>query len=137
MLHPALLSNYPRLIGRPTFINPTLIKKTLIIYLGLLSFLYATLCASSPVSASARPYISPEIRYADQLRQRVELPERLSINTSTLNELMTLPGMDQSTALKMMRSRPFKSVQDLYNLPLMEPREVRRLIEAIQPKIAF
>ncbi|MBY0449834.1 MAG: helix-hairpin-helix domain-containing protein [Cyanobacteria bacterium] len=128
MFHPTLLTKYRRFFG-----PATPVKISLILYLGLISLLYTT----SPVSASPKPYISPEIRYADQLRQRVQIPERLSINASTLNELMTLPGIDESTALKMMRSRPFKSVQDLYNLPLMEPREVRRLIEAIQPKIAF
>ncbi len=83
-------------------------------------------------------YIPPEIVYADDLRQRVTLPQRLNLNRAGLNDLKTLPGFDEELALKVMRNRPFEDVQDFYRkMPEVGTPRIDRLIQQIQPKVIF
>ncbi len=104
--------------------------------------LSACLLASAVQPARAgltmNPYIPPEIVYADNLRQNVKLPpQKIDINHISLNQLRILPGFDENLALKVMRSRPFEDVQDLYKLPGLSKKEVDRLIDQLQPLIIF
>jgi len=41
----------------------------------------------------------------------------LDLNTATVSELMTIPGVGQSTAEKIISARPFSKVEDLLNVP--------------------
>lgn len=95
-------------------------------------------CREARAGLTMNPYIPPEIVYADNLRQNIKLPpEKIDINHISLNQLRILPGFDENLALKVMRSRPFEDVQDLYKLPGLSKKEVDRLIDQLQPQIIF
>ena len=80
----------------------------------------------------------PDLTYADDLRQKVTIPSQVSINHGTLNQLMVLPGFDEEIALKIMRNRPFKGLQDFYNkMPGLSRKNIDRLIQQVQPKLLF
>ena len=65
------------------------------------------------------------------------MPRKVNVNRAGLNELQTLPGLNESLALKLMRLRPLKNVEDFYALPWFDQREVQLLIESLQHRIEF
>lgn len=96
----------------------------------------------TPLQAGAHvyfeTYMPPELAFADDLRQKVNIPEKVNINRGTLNQLLVLPGFDEEIALKVMRHRPFEGVQDFYKkMPGLEKKNIDRLIQQIQPKVLF
>jgi DNA uptake protein ComE-like DNA-binding protein len=83
-------------------------------------------------------YIPPEVAFADDLRQRVTVPEKVNINRGSLSELKVLPGFDEEIALKVLRARPFEDIQDFYKkMPGLDKKSIDRLIQQVQPKILF
>jgi len=115
-------------------------SKPTIIFGCLLICLVLTLNTSGTAMAAALwdSYITPEITFADDLRQRVTIPSKVNINHSNLNELKVLPGFNEEIALKVMRGRPFEGIQDFYKkLPGLDKKNIDRLIEQVQPKILF
>ena len=50
----------------------------------------------------------------------LSMPGALDVQTSTINELLTLPEMNETLALAIVRARPFSSIEELgrkLNLP--------------------
>lgn len=83
-------------------------------------------------------YVPPELAFQDDLRQTISLPQRINVNLDSLNQLKTLPGLNEDIALKVMRNRPYTDVQDFYRkLPGLDKKRIDRLIQQIQPKIKF
>ncbi len=83
-------------------------------------------------------YVPPELAFQDDLRQSITLPQRINVNLDSLNQLKTLPGLNEDIALKVMRNRPYADVQDFYRkLPGLDKKRIDRLIQQIQPKIRF
>ncbi len=83
-------------------------------------------------------YVPPELAFQDDLRQSITLPQRINVNLDSLNQLKTLPGLNEDIALKVMRNRPYTDVQDFYRkLPGLDKKRIDRLIQQIQPKIKF
>ncbi|MGE0201744.1 MAG: ComEA family DNA-binding protein [Candidatus Melainabacteria bacterium] len=85
-------------------------------------------------------YIPPEVAYARELAQKITVPRKVNLNQADVNELITLPGVDENIALKMIRLRtrgPMEGVKDLYQLPWLQPRDVQRLIYQIQSHVVF
>jgi DNA uptake protein ComE-like DNA-binding protein len=82
-------------------------------------------------------YMPPELAYADDLRQKVKLSGQVNINRASLNQLETLPGLDQELALKIMRHRPFENIQEFYRMSGVEKKQIDRLIRQLQPKVIF
>jgi DNA uptake protein ComE-like DNA-binding protein len=107
----------------------------------LTTALVGTLMGNLPQAWAAtfwEPYIPPEVAFADNLRQKVTIPSAIHINQDGLNQLKTLPGFDEDIALKVMRNRPFETIQDFYSkLPGLDKKRIDRLIEQVQPKLIF
>lgn len=82
-------------------------------------------------------YFPPEVVYGHYLSDRMTMPGPVNLNQASLEELKTLPGMNESVGLKLIRLRPLKNMEDLYRLPAVEPRMVQRLIEKIQTQVQF
>ncbi len=90
--------------------------------------------------AATKPFIHPDFIYSHQLRQKYTVPSQINLNRASLEELKTLPGVDENLALKLIRlrnHRAFTSKRDLYELPFMEKREIDHLIQRIRTRIAF
>lgn len=106
--------------------------------LALSLFCATWLPAAAHAHALAETYMPPELAFADDLRQKVTIPEKVNINRGSLNQLLVLPGFDEEIALKVMRHRPFEDVQDFYRkMPGLEKKNIDRLIQQIQPKVLF
>ncbi|HEY9688324.1 MAG TPA: helix-hairpin-helix domain-containing protein [Coleofasciculaceae cyanobacterium] len=82
-------------------------------------------------------YMPPELAYADDLRQKVKLPDKVNINRASLNQLEGLPGLDQELALKIIRHRPFENFQEFYRMSGVEKKQLDRIIRQLQPKVIF
>jgi len=97
-----------------------------------------SISSAAVAATNMQPYYPPEVAYADDLRQKVKVPEKININTSGLNQLKALPGFNEELALKVMRCRPCENVQDFYKkLPGMSKKNIDLLIKQIEPKIQF
>lgn len=100
-----------------------------------------TLCAMgfNPVQAYSfsESYIAPEVMYADQLAQKIQVPTKINLNRASFNEIKTLPGMDESMALKLMRIRPLENIRDFYRMPWVSPKDVQVLIQRVQSRVTF
>lgn len=81
--------------------------------------------------------IPPEVLYSRDLRQRVVVPGKVNVNKADLNELLSLPGMDENLALKLIRVRPLKSREDFRKMPFISPRNIQLLLQQIENKIEF
>ncbi|MEM0951439.1 MAG: hypothetical protein AAGI66_04750 [Cyanobacteria bacterium P01_H01_bin.74] len=83
-----------------------------------------TFIANSGTSFAAvlyRPYIHPDALKQSELTEKIEIERPVDINVASLAELMTLPAFDASLALKLMRSRPVSSLEDLYRkMPVLD-----------------
>jgi predicted DNA-binding helix-hairpin-helix protein len=110
---------------------------------SILLMVAMALCAgiwAPSAEASAKPYIHPDYIFAHQLRHKHRVAPTVNINRAGLAELKTLPGMDENTALKVIRLRkiaPLRSTTDLYRLPWLDRREVDLLIDRIKNGISF
>ena len=116
--------------------------KNALIQTTTITLLTAGLCLSgllAPATAGSftNSYIPPEIAYANDLNQKVSVNQRVNINQASMPELMSLPGIDENMALKIMRIRPVEDVKDFYKMPWVPRRDARLLIENIQSLIAF
>ena len=90
--------------------------------------------------ASLKAFVHPDFLYLRQMRVRTSLPKMVNLNQADVAELLTLPGVNEDMALKMMRFRKtqqMKTVQDLYKMRFVEKRELERLIERIEPRVSF
>jgi competence protein ComEA len=61
----------------------------------------------------------------------------MDINTATVDELKTLPGVDDALAQKIVAGRPYKGKDELFKKKLMDKNgydKVRPLVVAKQPK---
>ena len=107
----------------------------------IVCLIIASLWLGAALPASAYSYgeavIPPEVLYSRDLKQRVVVPGKVNVNQAGLNELLTLPGMDENLALKMMRARPLKSREDFLKMPFISPRNVQLLLQQIENKIEF
>ncbi len=91
-----------------------------------------------PAAAANLP-VAPQAKTSDHSNQGKKQTsaerERVNINTATLQELMTLPGIGQKTAEKIIRYReengPFKSPDDLKKVKGIGEKTFRRLAELI------
>lgn len=113
-------------------------RLSLLVLAGLL--VLAPLAALQPpgfAASYAEPAIPPEVVYAHDLRQRITVPQRVNVNKASLNDLLTLPGMDENMALKLLRMRPIQTKEDFLQMPFVSPRNVQLLLQRIDGKIEF
>lgn len=86
--------------------------------------------------AEERPtYRHPDIFNARYLQKKVTMPRVVNLNTASINELKTLPGIDESTALKIQRLRQTLGVielADLQQLAGMPEQQKQRLMAGLQ-----
>jgi DNA uptake protein ComE-like DNA-binding protein len=105
----------------------------------LTTALFLTLLSQVTIWAGSfqASYMPPEIVYASDLRQRLILPPKININKADLNTLLTLPGMTENIALKLLRIRPLSGFQDLHQLPWLKPNQIDVLIQSLQNRVEF
>lgn len=105
----------------------------------ILAMLLVPVLINSPVAAASysSSYVSPEVVYADQLSQKIPVPRKVNLNRASLNELVTLPGVDQNIAFKLIRIRPVENIQDLYKMQWVDKRNIKTLIDTLQQRVEF
>ncbi|MCE3235340.1 MAG: Helix-hairpin-helix motif [Vampirovibrio sp.] len=117
--------------------KPKLLNIACLLAVCLLGIAPLTLSSAS-ANEYWETYMPPELAFADDLNQKVTVPERVNINRGSLNQLLVLPGFNEEIALKVIRHRPFEGVQDFYKkMPGLEKKNIDRLIQQIQPKVLF
>jgi len=57
---------------------------------------------------------------------------RLDLNTATVRELATLPGIDLSTAARMVSARPYTGPEDLVQKGILTPPTYERIKDQIE-----
>ncbi|MBY0405229.1 MAG: helix-hairpin-helix domain-containing protein [Cyanobacteria bacterium] len=83
------------------------------------------------------PYFPPEAVYRHHYQDTFKFPGPINLNVASLEELKTLPEVDDNVGLKLIRIRPLNTYQDLYKLPYISKQQVTRLIEKIKPLSQF
>ena len=99
------------------------ISTVLFITVGLV---YAQQLGSN--SSTMKPYIPPELNYLNDKRVKLK---KLDLNTASLQQLMNLPQINEDIALKIMRKRPIKSLEDIYYLPFLDVDRVKIIIDGL------
>lgn len=61
------------------------------------------------------------------------VPSRVSLNSATLAELETLPGVGPATAGLIIDNRPYSRVDDLLRVPGIGPKKLERLRTLVAP----
>lgn len=87
--------------------------------------------------SSQNSYIPPEILHSNFLSHRVSVAKKININHASMQELMSLPGVDQNIALKIMRVRPIEDIRDLSKIQYLSPKVVQQLIEGVKNRVAY
>lgn len=102
--------------------------------------LFLGICLSLPSTSWAYAlqdsYIPPEVAFAQDLNQRVQLSEQFNLNTMNWVELKGIPGLTEDMALKIMRNRPFTDVQDFYKR-MQAGKQLNLWIQQLQPRLQF
>jgi len=85
-------------------------------------------------------YIHPDVFHARLLQRKVQMFDGVNLNYASINELQTLPGVNESVALKIMRLRSQQTLQslaDLNSLAGIEPRQIAQLMVLLDGKVSF
>lgn len=77
--------------------------------------LFAIAMATLFTSVSCSANKSPDMVVIETLQLGTE-PPRININTATRDQLMTLPGIGEVKAKKIIRGRPYDRVEDLWRI---------------------
>lgn len=75
--------------------------------------------------ATMKLYIPPEIDYP--AGKTIKL-NKLDLNNASLQQIMSLPQINEDIALKIIRKRPIKSLEDIYHLPFLDVNRVKIII---------
>ena len=94
---------------------------------GALMFLTAAGWAADP-KAAGKPMVTPEKKVEKKAEQAAEL---LDLNTATKAQLMTLAGIGELTAQRIIRSRPFAKKDQLKSMKILTPQEYDRITDKI------
>lgn len=105
----------------------------------LLIALISTVIATPTANAISysETFMTPEIQYQRELSQKIRISKQINLNQASMNELKTLPGVDENVALKIIRIRPIENVRDIQRLPWMNTKEIQQLIQGLQGRIRF
>jgi DNA uptake protein ComE-like DNA-binding protein len=97
----------------------------------------AALLAAVPLAAADKPAASPKpaAKAADTKAASPAPADLMDINTATVEQLMTLPGIGDAYAKKIVEHRPYKSKYELVShkiIPNATYSKIRELIIAKQ-----
>lgn len=94
--------------------------------------------ASSWAASYQDIYIAPEMMYSKDLGQTIQVPKQMNLNQVSLNQIRTLPGFDDNLALKVIRNRPFRGMQDFYEkMPVQDRKHLQWVIQQVETSIRF
>lgn len=96
----------------------------------------------TPVSGWAyalrESYVPPDVAYAQDLSQRVQVSDQFNLNTMNWVELKGIPGLSEDMALKIMRNRPFSDIRDFYRrMPGVSGKQLNLWVQQLQPRLRF
>ena len=57
--------------------------------------------------------------------------QKLDLNKASLQQIMALPQVNEDMAIKIMRRRPIRSLEDLYNLPYLNVDRVKTIVDSM------
>ena len=75
-----------------------------------------------------KKYISPDVYYFPEKKIRLK---KLDLNKASLEQLMALPEINEDLALKIMRRRPIKTLQDIINLPYIDIDRMKIIVKGL------
>ncbi len=78
-------------------------------------------------------YNQPKIPDFDQLTPQTSVEQKISINTASQEELDTLPGIGKVTAEKIIKNRPYSSIEELLTKKIVG----KSVYDKIKDKIAL
>ncbi|MEW5820270.1 MAG: helix-hairpin-helix domain-containing protein [Cyanobacteriota bacterium] len=73
-----------------------------------------------------RRYISPDIYFP---RGKVVKLQKLDLNQASLEQLMALPEINEDLALKIMRRRPIRTLEDVIRLPYIDMDRMKIIVK--------
>ena len=78
-----------------------------------LEYVHNTLGLSTYLQESQKIYIPPKNSGANNDFKAINLTEKVSINNATLEQLISLPGIGEATANKIIQARPYAELDGL------------------------
>ena len=78
--------------------------------------------------SAAKHYVDSDINYPQGKTIKLN---KLDLNKASLQQLMSLPCINEDMALKIIRRRPIKSLEDLYNLAYLDVSRVKIILKGI------
>lgn len=128
------LESIIRLLGVTTQV---LLYKHLAMILVLTMVISSSFHQNAYCMSSQNSYIAPEVLHSDFLSHRVHVNRKININKASMQELMTLPGVNEDIALKIMRVRPVEDIKDLKEIRYLSPKQIQTLIDAFTNRVAY
>ncbi|MEB3288185.1 MAG: helix-hairpin-helix domain-containing protein [Vampirovibrionales bacterium] len=109
----------------------------LCLLVACLSLQAALLPQAAMAYSYSENYFDPQVQYHRDLSQKVRVNKKINLNKASLNELKTLPGVDDNLALKLMRMRPIEGIRDFNRMQWVNPKEVQQLIQNLNGRVSF
>ena len=112
-------------------IRSILIASSLALGIGLAPVAQAETPSPAPAKATTAPTPSSHTKSTSAKSSK---PAHIDLNSASREQLMTLPGIDEMTADKIVQARPFKSKDELRSKGIVTKAEYDKLASHVTTK---